>query len=95
MINLLNKNTYGFRTTKTAPQSPLLNQFEEELYNLVSKLEFQTNKNKFQKELATTVRKIKSSPNVLVFADKTSNIYQVTPEKYNQLLLNNITKTTK
>ena len=38
---------------------------------------------------------IDSSPNVLIFADKTSNIYNATPEEYNNLLKDNIKKSYK
>ena len=41
------------------------------------------------------ISKIKESPNVLVFADKTTNIYQMSPSKYNKLLNDNVTKTYK
>ena len=41
------------------------------------------------------ISKIKASPNVLVFADKTTNIYQMSPSKYNKLLNDNVTKTYK
>ena len=41
------------------------------------------------------ISKIKASPNVLVFADKMTNIYQVSPLKYNKLLNDNVTKTYK
>ena len=35
---------------------------------------------------------IKSSPNVLISADKISNIYKAAPREYNKLLKDNITK---
>ena len=38
---------------------------------------------------------IKSSPNMLMFADKTSNIYKAAPQEYNKLLKDNITKSYK
>ena len=41
------------------------------------------------------ISKIKTSTNVFVFADKTTNIYEVTPQKYNKFLKENITKTYK
>ena len=39
--------------------------------------------------------KLNSSQNVLIFADKTRNIYEAAPETYNKLLTDNITKTYK
>ena len=41
------------------------------------------------------LKKINASKNVFVFADKTSNVYETTPEVYNKLLAENITKTYK
>ena len=37
----------------------------------------------------------KSSPNVLIIADKTSNIYKATLQEYNKLSRDNITKSYK
>ena len=39
--------------------------------------------------------KIKSSPNVFIFADKTRNVYEMNPSTYDKLLTENITKTYK
>ena len=41
------------------------------------------------------ISKIKASSNVLVFTNKTINIYQESPSKYNRLLIDNVTKTYK
>ena len=41
------------------------------------------------------ISEIKSSPNVFIFADKTSNIYKVAPWEYNKLLKDNTTKSYK
>ena len=37
-------------------------------------------------------KKIRASTNIMTFADKTRNIYEMKPENYNQLLTDNITK---
>ena len=42
--------------------------------------------------MKSAMSEIKSSPNVFVFADKTSNIYEAASPKYNKLLINSITK---
>ena len=44
----------------------------------------------FKKKLKSDILDIKSSPNVLIFADKTSNIYKTAPQEYNKLLKDNI-----
>ena len=41
------------------------------------------------------MRKVGSSNNVLMFADKTRNIYESSPETYHKLLSENITKSYK
>ena len=35
---------------------------------------------------------IKSSENLLIFADKTTNLYEMIPEQYKTILTNNVTK---
>ena len=49
----------------------------------------------FKKKMKSDISEIKSSPNVFIFADKTSNIYKATPREYNKLLKDNITKSYK
>ena len=44
----------------------------------------------FKKKMKSDILDIKSSPNVLIFADKTSNIYKTAPQEYNKLLKDNI-----
>ena len=39
--------------------------------------------------------KVKSSPNVFVFADKTRNVYETPADNYNKILNDNVTKTYK
>ena len=41
------------------------------------------------------IKKIEESPYLLIFADKTSNIYKMKPEDHRKLLTENITKTYK
>ena len=38
------------------------------------------------------IAKIKSSPDVFTFADKTNNIYKTSPQEHQKLLFNNVTK---
>ena len=51
--------------------------------------------NSFQKQLKNDLKEIKKSSDILVFADKTSNIYKMCTGDYNKLLKDNITKTYK
>jgi hypothetical protein len=43
-------------------------------------------------ELIIDLDKVHSSQNVLIFADKTRNVYEAAPETYNKLLTDNMTK---
>ena len=47
----------------------------------------------FRKKLTEGINNIKSSENLLIFADKTTNLYEMTPEQYKTILTNNVTKT--
>ena len=85
------KPTYGFTTYRTAPQSKELVQFEEDLTDLVSdKIVFTNFRCEFQKKLQEDVKRINNNKNLLINADKTSSIYEVSKDKYSQLLKNNI-----
>ena len=86
------KPSYGFKSTRTAPTSNLLKPFEDELFEKIANLEFNEHRSKFQNKMAETVMLIKKSKNVFVCADKTTNIYEVSPDQYNKLLIDNITK---
>ena len=86
------KNTYGFKTQKTAPQIPELNNFEKDLADLINNIKFTKWRNTFQRELKTKVTEINKTKGLLVRGDKTSNIYHVSKNDYSRLLSNNITK---
>ena len=85
--------TYGFKTDKAAPQIKELVAFERELFHLVTNIEYkQHTQSAFQKELTQSVKEINRSDKIFLLADKTTNIYKVSPEHYNKLLTENITK---
>jgi hypothetical protein len=69
--------------------------FETDLIKLIENIQFRSGKNHFQKSLANDSKKINSSPNIFIFADKTRNIYEASLNTYNKLLHDNITKTYK
>ena len=85
------KETYGFKTLRNAPQSNELLNFETDLNYMIANLKFQKNVPKFQKALANDVRRIQTSKNVFVKADKTSNFYEMSKEEYNKLMRDNVT----
>ena len=84
--------TFGFRSLKKTPPVPELKQFEDELFRLVTDIKFKQFKNTFQDKLRADKEEILRSKEVLVKADKSTNIYKVNPDEYNKLLIDNITK---
>ena len=46
-----NKNNFGFKTKRNAPQIPELVPFENDLTNMIANLEFKNSKSDFQKQL--------------------------------------------
>ncbi len=69
--------------------------FENDVINLIENIKFRNAENQFQVSLANDLKKINSSPNVFVFADKTRNIYETSLDTYNKLMHDNITKAYK
>ena len=84
---------FGFKSNFTPLQHELLSPFESDLYDMIQSSNFKPVKNKFQKKLTEDINNIKSSENLLIFADKTTNLYEMTPESYKTILTNNVTKT--
>ena len=60
---------------------------------MIWSINFKPVRNDFQKKLSKDINNIKSSENLLIFADKTTNLYEMTPEQYKTILTNNVTKT--
>ena len=69
--------------------------FENDVINLIENIKFRNTENQFQISLANDLKKINSSPNIFVFADKTRNIYETSLHTYNKLMHDNITKAYK
>ena len=58
----------------TPPQIEHLNSFENALYDLIQSIEFKTVRDEFLNKLQKDVENISSSKNMLVFADKSTNL---------------------
>ena len=91
----MKRENYGFMTRKCPPQCADLDNFEKDLMNVINKLEFKKINDKFQRKLKEDIKKVRESPNMLVFADKSTNVYELKPEDHQKFLQNNITKTYK
>ena len=86
------KETYGFPSTKPAPQVDELTVFESKMYELTKKIKFKNHGNAFQSKLKDDVININEEPKMIIAADKTNNFYKIKKEDYNDLLQKNITK---
>ena len=84
---------YGLKSESCPPQIKELVPFEEELINLVKRIEFRKVENNFQKKLREDILLIKSSNKTVTQADKTSNIYRLSKEEHDKHLQNAITTT--
>ena len=73
---------YGFKSRKCPPQIKDMIPFENDLHQLIKKIEFRRVNNKFQSTLKKDLQEIKKSPNLFVFADKTRNIYEMSKDSY-------------
>jgi hypothetical protein len=62
---------------------------------MMENIQFRNVSNPFLNEMDNDLKKIKSSPNIFVFADKTRNIYETSAENYNKILKENVTKSYK
>ena len=93
-LNLIDKirEIFGFKSRKCPPTCSNFIPFEKDLTDMVTLIKFRDGKDSFQHELNEDI-KIKSSPNVFVFADKTNNIYKMSKDHHQKLLHDNVTKT--
>ena len=90
-----NNQHFGFKSRKCPGQCKEMEPFENDLLNLVSSIQFNEHLDPFQKKLKTDISKIKRSPNMFLFADKTNNVYELNSQQHEKLLMENITKTYK
>ena len=86
---------FGFKSVKTPPKNDQLNQFESDLYDMVQNIEFKKVTSNFQVRLSDDVRNSKKNPKLLIPADRTNNLYELTADENNKLLTENISKTYK
>ena len=68
---------FGFKTLATPPPKEHLNTFENDLYDLIQKVKFTNVQNTFQQNLKKDVQSIKSSNDMIVFTDKSTNLYEL------------------
>ena len=75
-VNELANGYFGFKTLTTPPPNKHLNAFENDLYDLIQKVEFTNVPNTFQQKLKKDVQRIKSSNNMLVLLRIKAQIFK-------------------
>ena len=87
------KICYGLTSNKTPPPMKFLELFDKDLFKIVEKIKFQNINCQFQDKINSDTKDITSPGKTLTPADKLSNFYEITKEKYEQLLHNSTAKT--
>ena len=82
---------YGLKTTKCPAQVKELIPFENDLFQLAKNVKFRRTNNEFQQKLKIDTRNIRNSQKTLTPADKTSNMYRLSKEEYENFRTNAIT----
>ena len=67
-------NSFGFKFLAKPSQNEHLKAFEDDIYDMIRKIEFTNVRNDFQKKLQSDVQSIQSSNKLFVFADKSTNL---------------------
>ena len=87
------KETFGLKTSNSAPPVAELKEFEDEMFKLVKSVKFKhEQKTTFQCTLSDNIKDMKKDERIYVAADKTTNFYKMKAEKYEELKNKNITK---
>ena len=87
--------SYGLKNGRSPPQVKDLIQFEDNLVRIVKQLKFCKVENNFQKILREHMKEVQTSKKAVTPADKTSNMYKLNKNEYQNLLRNAITRTCK
>ena len=87
------KGIYDFKSKQHPSQIKELDIFEKDLFELVKTVKFGNRNDKLQNEMKDAINEIKSSSNVFMPADKTTNMLELTPKGYKKLLRDDVTKT--
>ena len=82
---------YGLKSRRSPTHIPGLRDFEHDLVSLIQRTKFKKTFNRFQQVLKNDIRNINSSKDIIVAADKSRNMYNMSHEKYDKLVSNSIT----
>ena len=75
-------NKFNLKSRKCPQPIDELKLFEENMFQLVENVTFKQVRNAFQDKLRCDVKSINSSKQVLLFADKTRNLYEMDKGQY-------------
>ena len=68
--------TYGFKTNKCLPAIEELSEFESDLVSMIKNIQFRPVRNNFLTQLKSDKKEINNTNELLVNADKSTNIYK-------------------
>ena len=85
------KENYGFRSGNAAPMLPILQGFEKEFWAIIKNVKFRNRTNKFQNMMKRDLNQLKEMEKVVIFADKSNNMYCANKNEYLNEIKNNIT----
>ena len=94
-INESGKQTFGFKSKQNPAQIHELQSFQNYLLDIIKSIQFRNAKDDFQTKMNSNISNKKSSPNMFVSEDKTTNLYEILLNDYKKLLYEDITKTYK
>ena len=81
-----NNNSYGFRTTMSAPPDHLLKGFEQDIFGYIPTLKLQQYSNDIQKKIKQDLSNLRNLKKVLIESDKTGNWYSILVSDYEREL---------
>ena len=84
--------SYGFKTPHYPPFMKELQPFEDDMVEMIKQVEMRNTSNPLQNQMREDIKKIKITPEVIVQADKTANLYLMKPEVYRKHLTDTISK---
>ena len=87
--------TYGLKTARCPAQVNSMKKFEADLIHIADNITFRRGSNDLQKRMKKDMKDMRDSNKTLTPADKTTNLYRLSKEQYNQLKTNAITTTYK
>ena len=71
-----------FKSTRSAPACDELKNFETDLFKLLGNIKFTNYRSRFQKTLKNDLENTLTKNKILLFVDKTRNLYQADPKFY-------------